>query len=254
MLYLCSMFTLRAIENIFPSYYINPPDETEIRRHVNAHLYDCQVARDAYEWIERKDCPYLREAYATITYIVIGEMISDGDWNIRYDVREDVEYRLKRLISYAQTDQVAEERLMADRLSMLDTTIAAHSDTTTTDPPATQPSLTALVVQLTKNVDSLHDEVDSLKQQIATDAQPARWIWPLYTAKATEEDKRTIEDYLHRICSKKNRGATAEIKKFLQHKQAAGLIERPQLLETEYDIICQFGYKQSLKTYKNYQA
>lgn len=75
--------------------------------------------------------------------------------------------------------------------------------------------------------------------------------WPLYTAKATDEDKKTFEDYLSQLCKSNRKKLTQEIKSYLKMKEEQGIINRPNQLNIEYEYIQRFGYSRAIKTYYN---
>lgn len=77
------------------------------------------------------------------------------------------------------------------------------------------------------------------------------FLWPLYTAKATDADKRDFEQYLSLLCSKPTKSQTSDIKLYLRLKEEQHIIIRPSQQSEEYDLICSFGYQRAKKTYYN---
>lgn len=118
---------IRDFEDIFPSYYVNPPEEYLVRRHCDAHLTNSSMPRDAYEWIERKTNPYEREAYASVTYHLISEHCVEDGWRLDYCVREEIEDHLKNIIRHAQTEEMAEEMLNSEGISSGNTFVTQNS-------------------------------------------------------------------------------------------------------------------------------
>lgn len=228
----------RSISDIFPAYY-PPPDEEEIACKCNNHLDDAQMPMEVYKWIEKIDCPYMREAYAECTWQQLYERRMDSDeehlCGIRAHVLEDIYDNLKHIIRQAQSEQLTDQLLVCD---VMEPIVANHHSQV--------PELQHIQGQL----DYLKEEIEQLKKDkiIAPDHA---LIAACYTAKATDEDKRIIEDFLRRTCAKKDKSMTAQIKKYLRLKQSDGLLVLPLQLQDEYDIVCQFGYSYKLKTYKN---
>lgn len=110
---------IRPSTDIYPPYYLDPPQDEEVRRECMAHLNDSvQVARDVYGWIDRKNCPYRREHYAGMMTQCISELLEDG-FQINYELRLEVEAKLLKIIRYAQTDQVAMEIVAKERQQQL---------------------------------------------------------------------------------------------------------------------------------------
>lgn len=106
--------TFRNLSDIFPDFYLGVRDEELLRRMVDAHLEECFGVEDLYNWIERLPDPYLREACTVITDARIRERTKDEDDDFRMNVQlyeEQVLPNLKRIMRYAQTDQIAEEML-----------------------------------------------------------------------------------------------------------------------------------------------
>lgn len=75
------------------------------------------------------------------------------------------------------------------------------------------------------------------------------FLWPLYTASATDDDKQTFEDYLRKLCASKKKSLTKDIKNYLKAKSDVRIISRPEQQNTEYDIIKRFGYPFGEKAY-----
>lgn len=118
---------IRTSADIYPSYYLDPPQDEDIRRECMAHLNEnVQVARDVYEWIDRKDCPYQREHYAGMTAQCLSEMIADGA-RMDYGLRLEIEAHLHACIRYAQTDQIAEEIVAKEQQQTASRTSPAYA-------------------------------------------------------------------------------------------------------------------------------
>lgn len=194
------------------------------------------MPEDIYRWIDRETCPYMREAYAGTCLMLLEEWQEDEEHRLRYDVREVAELELRKIIRYAQTDQIAEERLAAE-LGVKD------------NPATRDASLTERMNQMELRMGQMSQEIAELKARHQT--QEAGHHWPMFTAKATEEEKKTFEDYLRRICLSKKRNMTTEIKKYLALKERDGIIQRPTQTNQEYEWIKSFGYSRSEKTYYN---
>ena len=223
------MTTLRDLDMIY-SGYANPLPEDYIRRTIAVRFSECQCERDAYEWIERNDNPYEREAYATLFLRMLSER--NEDMQINTCVRENIEERLSKIIRGARNDQVAEEALAREGLVMGVTG--------------------AIDEQWKESVEvrmyDMQQQIDALKE---AKGNPVTYMWPYYTAEASEEDKRDFEYQLRHICESKSRGITRDIKTFLENKVKAHKITRPSQLKDEYPIIRRFGYPHAEKTYYN---
>ncbi len=234
-----SPMTHRLIADIFPAYYLEKVDEEEIQRKCNNHLDAAQMPEDVYKWIEKEDCPYMREAYAESTWQKLDERRVDPYEQqlcaIRTYLLEEIYDHLKHIIRQAQSEQLTDQLLACDAMEPI---VANHHNQV--------PQLQQIQVQL----DYLKKEVEQLKTDKIIAPNHAL-IAACYTAKATNDDKCVIEDFLRRICAKKDKSMTAQLKKYLRLKQTDGLLVLPIQLQDEYDIVCQFGYNYTLKTYKN---
>lgn len=77
------------------------------------------------------------------------------------------------------------------------------------------------------------------------------FLWPSYTAKASDDDKRTFEDYLSKLCRSTKKSMTKDIKNYLAAKVGEKIISRPEQINTEYEWVKRFGYPRAQKTYYN---
>lgn len=223
----------RSISNIFPLYYPQP-DEEDIARKCRAHFYTSQLPNDLTRWIEREQCPYMREAYAEIMLQIIAQGIEeqDMDFYVKPDVREEVESTLNRIIRYSRTDQLAEEMFKTEQPQPNNNTPREEH-----------------MNAMEKQIMYLTNEVKQIKEQLT---QPSFSIsWPTYQPNVTDEDKHSFENYLRTLCSSGKRSMTADIKTYLTKKEEAGIIIRPKQQNTEWEILKQFGYPYTNKTYYN---
>lgn len=229
---------LRTIDDIFPDYYLGKPDETYLRRTVEAHIECAQLPDDLHLWIDREQCPYMREAYATALMQDLADRTSDPDRAMDSMVRIQVEDALRRIIRHAQAEQNAEELLYAENLTQAPTSTGY------------QPDEDSHIRALERNVAYLQQEIHDIKRLLTMQqAHDPAYLWPSYTAQATEGDKRTFEDVMHRLCSSTARSATQEIKKYLNLKTKEGIIVRPSQINVEYDYVCRFGYSRTESAY-----
>jgi len=211
-----------------------------VRTKCDGHLQAANQPDEFYVWIERIDNPYHREAYAEGMWSLIDEYRTDPDnekfhWTPTY-IMEDIFAHLRSIIRLAHTDQLAEEWGKCEE----STPIVASE---TKDIPS--------LYAMEEKIKYLAAEVEQLKanQMIAPSAA---LINALYTDKAGEQDRRDIAYFLKQVCEKRDRNITAQIKTFLRNKQSDGLLVLPLSLKKEYEIVCQFGYPYTLKTYKNH--
>lgn len=228
-----TMLTHRSISEIFPPYY-PLPDEEDIARKCRAHFSASQMINDLTRWIEREQCPYMREAYAETMLQIIaqGNEEQDMDLYIRPDARDEVESTINRIIRYSRTDQLAEEMCQTEQ-------------PLPNSPAPREEHMNAME----KQIMYLTNEVQQIKQQLT---QPTvSLIWPTYQPNATEEDKHSFENYLRTLCTSGRRSATSDIKTYLSKKEEAGLILRPKQQNTEWEILKRFGYPYTNKTYYN---
>lgn len=224
------MLRLRTYDEIFPATYLNRPDEDTLCRRVRAHLWEVQLPRDVYEWIERMDDPYLREAHATACMHEIADRTADGEGFCNSYVREEVENHLGRIIRYAQSDQVAEEMLASDE----NPTAPMRYD-----------------ASLEERVHNLEQLVGKLLSDAKTPKSDNKPHWPTYCANVTNQQKTDFEHYLHTLCTSKKKGLTKELKCYLKMKAEDGIIIRPEQQNTEFEILRKFGYPYAEKTYYN---
>lgn len=224
---------LKSISDIFPDYYENAPEEELLRKHCYAYMENATMPRDLYDWIDRKDCPYLREAYATVMLMMIVERNEDEEQRMNYTMRLEVEQALEKIICYAQTDQLAQSILYTAPLPV-------------NNPATDNATLSQHVQQITHHLANLTKRVDYLYDQQLQD----NFQWLFYTAAATEADKRVFEKQLTKLCQLKHRGMSADIKLYLRLKEETGLIRLPKSLTSEYEAVKEFGYPYSYQAYQ----
>lgn len=223
----------RSIVDIFPAYYPTP-DEEDILRKCRAHFSTAQRVEDITRWMEREDCPYMREAYAEGMLHIIANAIDDDDDDLRMNanVREDVEDALNRVIRYSRTDQLAEEMCISEQP-------IAHSNTLHKEH----------VTAMEKQLNYLTQEVANIKSQLTPPFTPI--LWPTYAANVKEGDKHAFENQLRTICQSGKRDLTQQIKTYLEIKEKEGTIIRPEQQNTEWEILRTFGYPFKEKSYYN---
>lgn len=227
----------RDISAIFPDYYIGAPDEQFVRRRCATHMGEATMPEDIYRWIDRETCPYMREAYAGTCLSLLEEWQEDEEHRLRYDVREMAELELRKIIRYAQTDQIAEERLAAE-LGVKD------------NPATRDASATEHLLQLQLQVSQLVKDVAELKARHQSPCVEAHW--PMFTAKATDAEKQAFEARLRAFCTSTKRTHSHEVKGYLELKESEGIITRPAELKKEHEILqnC-FDYKPTYSAYHN---
>lgn len=93
---------------------------------------------------------------------------------------------------------------------------------------------------------SIHG-VDELVHSVET----SEFLWPIYTAKASIEDKEIFEACLRKLCHSTKKSMTKDIKVFLKAMVGDGVITRPEQINTEYEWVKRFGYPRAEKTYYN---
>lgn len=77
------------------------------------------------------------------------------------------------------------------------------------------------------------------------------FLWPCYTDRATDDDKRTFEGFLSKLCLSTKKSMTKDIKNYLAAKEGEKIITRPEQINTEYEWVKRFGYPRAQKTYYN---
>lgn len=93
---------------------------------------------------------------------------------------------------------------------------------------------------------------DSFDETVSKPVSNKDYLWVMYTSKATEEDKHTFENYLRQLCHSKKKSLTKDIKDYLKAKKNDGIIIRPVQINTEFELLKQFGYPFGEKAYYKY--
>jgi len=229
----------RSIDEIFGSCGLVAPDPYDLRKRCAAHLDTARELSDVYRWIEKELDPRMQEAYAVTMREMLEEKRTDA-WDdsckgLNSYAWEEINHHLDQIERHAQTDQLADAMLVCEQMPAI---------------VASAPNEITQLQQVQKQIDHLTQEVEKLKADKIIHPSTAL-IASIYTAKASPEDRQTIEDYLRRICTKAERSMTAQLKKYLRQKQKDGYLVLPLLIKDEWEIVCQFGYNKTLKTYQN---
>jgi len=230
---------LRSLDEIFGSCGLVTPDPYDLRKRCAAHLDTAHELDDLYRWIKKEPNPYMQEAYAVTLWEMLEEKRVD-EWDdsckgLNSYAWEEIKQNLNTIERHAQTDQLADALLVCEQMPAI---------------VAPEPNEITQWQHVQKQIDHLTQEVEKLKADKIITPSTAL-IAAIYTDKATEEDRRTIEDFLRRTCAKAERSMTAQIKKYLRLKEKDGYLVLPILIKDEWEIVCQFGYKKKLKTYQN---
>lgn len=214
----------RTTEDIYPSYYFAPPMDEDVHRECMSHLNESiQVARDVYDWIERKDCPYMREHYATMMARCLTENAEEG-MVLEYSLRLEVEARLVRIIREAQTDQVAEEMVHKEQQQM----------GLNPEPPCPvqteRYTAEERLRQMERQIAYLKQEVKNLYSERSTPM--CSYIMP-----GQIKTRQEIDAELREACCK----SAPALANYLKKAQTIGYLDfRGDSLGTIYDTLCQY--------------
>lgn len=235
------MRSFREIQAIMRDYP-PAPDEEDLRRLCARHMERISQPHDITDWIDHVDNPYLRELYATQTAIMVKEHCTsdwpDEVWNLPQYLLDEITEKLALMANQAFGSQIGECFYYAERFAY------------------TKPQQEA-VVQAMPYYQEVKEKLDIYGQRIDKIEQKLEGPhidmphWPYFTSKATEEDKHTFENFLLKLCSKEMKGISREIKNYLELKQKAGIIARPESAAIEIEALRLFGYKAPEKTYYN---
>ena len=175
----------------------NVPDEEYICRDLRSHLGggECLCVSDVYSWIERMTDVRKRGAYALVFYLRFSELCQSLEWHLDSYTLDHIKDHLKRIASEAMEVLIGLKSLLPCRQSS----------------PAPEPTAATKPVLDPALVDAL---TDAVAQKLGI-TKSTSFLWPLYTARATDEEKQTFEKYLKDICEKKPKSMTATIKKYL---------------------------------------
>lgn len=235
----------RPLTDIFPVGYPFLPSEAEVRRKCRQWL---DIAHDEYNLliitgqINQIVDPYLKEYTTVVMHNLLYKEAADPDSDYRLSTTclEALENDFRRIINNAWSEQKSESMNTAyDREDGIQTqqgTCNAQTLETTSE---------VNMQLILSEIRRAHARIDKIEEREAT------FLWPTYTAKANEEDKRTFESYLRKLCASNKRSATAEIKAYLTLKEKQELIIRPKQINNEYDILMTLGYSKSSKAYYN---
>lgn len=235
----------RSITDIFPVGYHFLPSEVEVRRQCRRWL---DIAHDEYNLliitgqINQIVDPYLKE-YTTVVMhnLLLQEAANlDSDYRLNNTCLEALETDFRRIISNVWNEQIRESMNTA-----YDREEGIHVEQDTRDVQTLETTSEANMQLILSEIRRAHARIDKME------GRNAAYLWPTYTANATDEDKRIFENYLRQLCASNKRSATAEIKKYLKLKEKQGIIIRPQQINSEYDILETFGYSKSPKAYYN---
>lgn len=109
---------LKLFSAIFPDGYYNPPTEAEVRAEVKRKITSStNIPQELVEWLEQIECPYMREAYASVLNEVCAKMeerclrkvgcVCDGCYKPYWDKREIV---IKDMLDEAREQQMELEK------------------------------------------------------------------------------------------------------------------------------------------------
>jgi len=224
----------RTINEIFPWSYPSPPDEYDLRKICNSHLDAARMPEDVYRWIEKEDCPFKQEACGEILLIIIAERRTDmWDDTWRYMnsyILEDISSHINHIIRHARGDQSYTEY----------TTTPPQFTTTTTHEHE--------FVELKKQLEQQDKRLDVIEEHLQL-SPSKKYLWPSYTAEASEEDKKNFENTLRQLCTSGAKSVSADVKNFIISQSRRGIILRPGNLKTEHSYIKLFGYPYGEKAY-----
>jgi len=224
----------RTINEIFPCSYPSPPDEDDLRKLCNTHLDDARMPEDVYRWIEKEDCPYRQEACGEILLLIIAERRTDtwdDSWhNVSSYILEDIRSHVNHIIRHARGDQVYVES---------STTPPQYIATTTHD---------QVLTELKQRIDQQDKRLEAIEEHLQLTPNH-KYLWPSYTAEASEDDKKNFENTLRQLCTSGAKSVSADVKQFIISQSRRGIIIRPDNLKTEHGYIKQFGYPYGEKAY-----
>lgn len=235
------MRSFRDIQAIVRDYPL-APDGEDLRRLCERHFEHLSQPDDVTDWIDHTENPYLRELYATQTALLVKEhCTSDLDtekWNLPSYVQEDIVENLALIANKALGSQMGESAYWAERIVYS----KPQQEAIVQSMPYVQ-EVNEKLEFMSKRMDNFEEKLEGPRVEIPH--------WPYFTKEASEDDKRTFENFLLKLCTKETKGISGEIKTFLALKAQAGIIIRPKIIDTELDILRTFGYKSPDKTYYN---
>jgi len=214
----------RTIEEIFPWSYPSPPDEYDLRKICNTHLDDARMPEDVYRWIEKEDCPFRQEACGEILLLIIAERRTDAWDDVWHSmngyIMEDICSHVNHIIRHARGDQV-------------------YTANTTHDPE---------IVVLKQQLEQQGKRIDAIEEHLKL-TPSKKYLWPTYTAEASEDDKKNFENTLRQLCTSGAKRVSSDVKQFITSQSRRGIIIRPGNLNTEHSYIKLFGYPYGAKAY-----
>lgn len=233
----------RALTDIFPVGYPFLPSEAEVRRQCRKWL---DMAYDDYNLliitgeINRIVNPYLKEYTTVVMHNLLLKEASDPDseYRINSTCLEALEADFRRIIGNAWNEQVQENMNTA-----YDWEEGKRDEHDTRDAQTLENTSQVNMQLILQEIQRAHERIDNLERANGV------FLWPAYTAQATEDDMRTFEDFLRSLCKSGKKSTTKDIKTYLKSKEEAGIITRPEQINTEYEWVKKFQYPYGEKAY-----